>query len=187
VTPLEQLRLAVALGHGTPGAELRLHAAGGETVIVSSHPAADLDHCALRRVVLDGARPDQPDQPDHSDRIAAVEFGGALDDLGGGVFRVARDGLEQRRIASLLCPDRVAGIIETIAIDDRCERSMHACLKPDTDLAVTLVVITTDDPGFVTELDEVASRISAAIFVEELWCTAMQLTPEPQYRRKDAS
>jgi hypothetical protein len=184
VTPLERLRLAVALGHGTPGAELRLHAAGGETVIVSSHPAADLDHCALRRVVLDGAR---PDQPDHSDRIAAVEFGGVLDDLGGGVFRVVRDGPEQRRVASLLRPDRVAGIVETIAIDDRCERSMHACLKPDTDLAVTLVVITTDDPGFVTELDEVAARISAAIFAEELWCAAMQLTPEPQYRRKDAS
>ncbi len=184
MTALEQLRLAVALGHGTPGAELRLRAAGGETVIVSSHPAADLDHCALRRVVLDAAR---PDQPDHGDRITGIEFGGALDDLGGGVFRVAHDGLEQRRIATLLRPERVAGVVEAIALDERCEESMHACLKPDTDLAVTLVVITADEPGFVTELDEVAARISAAIFVEELWCAAMQLTPEPQYRRKDAS
>jgi hypothetical protein len=181
VTPLERLRLAVALGHSAPGAELRLHSAAGGTTIVSAHPAADLDHCAVRRTLLDAA------SSERCERVSAVELAGSLDEIGGGVFRVARDGVEQRWIATLLHPDRVVGLVEATAVDERCEHSLHACLKPDADLAVTIVVITAEDAGLVAELDDVATRISAAIFVEELWCAAMQLTSELQYRRKDAS
>lgn len=169
MTPLERLRLAAALGHAVPASELRLHTPAGETIIVSAHPAADIDPCAMRRVVCAFAC---PNNTDYSQRVAAVEIGGSLVDLGGGVFRVGRNGTEQRWVASLLTPDRIAELLDDVGLDKLPDEAMHGCLKPDPELGVTLLVITANDERYLDLLDHIASRAAAAIFVEELRCTA---------------
>jgi hypothetical protein len=45
---------------------------------------------------------------------------------------------------------------------------MHACLKPDNELAVTCVAITANDPKFDRLLDEGAAQAMSAFLVEEL-------------------
>lgn len=169
VTPLERLRLAAALGHAVPASELRLHTPAGETIFVSAHPSADIEPCAMRRVVQAFAC---PNNTDHSGRVAAVEFGGSLTDLGGGVFRVGRNGMEQRWVASLLTPDRIAELLDDVGLDELPDDAMHACLKPDLELGVTLLVITANDERYRHLLDDIATQAAAAIFVEELRCTA---------------
>lgn len=169
VTPLERLQLAAALGHAVPASELRLHTPAGETIFVSAHPSADIDPCAMRRVVLAFAC---PNNTDHSGRVAAVEFGGSLTDLGGGLFGVGRNGMEQRWVASLLTPDRIAELLDDVGLDELPDDALHACLKPDPELGVTLLVITANDERYRHLLDDIATQAAAAIFVEELRCTA---------------
>jgi len=169
VTPLERLRLAAALAHSVPAAALHLRTTGGDTVVVSAHPAADIDPCAMRRVVRAFAG---ADQPDHSARIVDVEFAGSLRAGEGGVFRVAHNGIEQRWVASLLAPQRLTELLDDVGLDRIPEHAMRGCLKPDGDLGVTLVVITASDLRYVDDLDEIAAQAAAAIFVEELRVSA---------------
>jgi hypothetical protein len=169
VTPLERLRLATALAHTVAGAELRLTADHGDTIVVSSHPAADLDPCKLRQVVAAACLR----TCDIAERIAAIAVGGSLADHQGGVFRVERDGVDQRWIASLLTPDRVAELLADIGCEQVPEESMHGVVKADPQLGVSLLVITVDDPAFASELDRIAAEAAAAVFVEEL-CSAAQ-------------
>jgi len=169
VTPLERLRLAAALGHAVAASELRLVTPAGETIVVSAHPGADIDPCAMRRVVRAFAC---PDNTDHSQRVAAVEFGGSLDHLGGGVYRVAHHGIEQRWVASLLAPARIAELLDDVGLDAVPDEALHGCLKPDPELGVTLLVITANDERYLDLLDPIATQAAAAIFVEELRCAA---------------
>ena len=104
MTPLEYLRLATALAHSVPGAELRLSTDRGDQVVVSHHPAADIDPCTLRQIVAASAC---PSQPDYSRRVVEVSIGGALISLGGGVHSTEREGRAQRWIASLLRPELI--------------------------------------------------------------------------------
>ncbi len=181
MTPLERLRLAAALGHAVPASELRLHTPAGETIIVSAHPSADIDPCAMRRVVCAFAC---PNNTDHSGRVAAVEFGGSLTDLGGGVFRVAHNGMEQRWVATLLTPDRLAELLDDVGLDELPDEAMHGCLKPDPELGVTLLVITANNERYLDVLDDIATKAAAAIFVEELRCTATHdaLRSQPHFQ-----
>jgi hypothetical protein len=168
MTPLERLRLAVAVGHAVHGAELRVHTDAGDTVIVSTHPAASLDHCAMRGLVAASACPAKPDVSEH---IVSFELTGAVVDAGGGVYRVVRHGHEQRWIPSLLHPSRLAELLDPLRLDGVTDDDLHATLKPDGQLGVTLVVLTTAE-RYVDRLDEAAERSAAAIAVEELRCAA---------------
>jgi hypothetical protein len=178
--PLDRLRLATALGHAVPGAQLTLHTDRGEQIVVASHPAADVDPCALRRVVIAFGH---ERCLDHSGKVDQVTIGGALDDLGGGVYRVLRHGIEQRWIATLLEPDVVAELL--VGLDDAAAEAMHGCLKPDCELGVTMLVVTSDDPRAGEVLDEIAQQAAALIFAEELLRAAVGLS-EPGARSADA-
>jgi len=178
MTPLDQLRVAVALGHGAPGAELRLHLDTGETVTVGRGPDAELEHCAMRRVVLaavDRHPTGPPDVPGSTpldrcaERVVAFELTGSLQDLGGGVFcHVGATG-EQRWLTTLLSPTHTASLLERL--DGDTPSVFRARLCPDRDLGVTLVAIEHDDGGRFGDrgdLDAVAADVAAAIYVEEL-------------------
>lgn len=162
---LEQLRIAVALAHTLPGAELRLHTGVSGDLVVSPHPAADIDPCTMRRVVIASRC---PDVPDHAARVESMSLGGALDDLGGGVFRTVSDGLEQRWIATTLGPGVVADLLDLVGLDTVPEEAMQGRLKPDGDLGVTLLVITANDARFDHDLDEFAAQAAASMFTAEL-------------------
>lgn len=165
MTSLERLRLATALCHAVDGAELILTADGGERIIVSRHRAGDIDPCSLRSVVVASAC---PQHPDFSHRINEIAIGGVLIDCGGGVYSRVVRGAEQRWIASFLHVDRVAAMLEEVAPGD----ALDASLKPDGDLGVTLLAITSigEDSQYV--LDAAAQSAAAACFVEEL-CDSM--------------
>ena len=60
MTNLERLRLSTALAHVVPGATLHLSCHSGEDVNVGAHPSADIDACALRKVVIASACTERP-------------------------------------------------------------------------------------------------------------------------------
>lgn len=165
MTPLEHLRLATALVHVAPGAELELRSRHGSAVVVGHGVYADVDPCALRSVVIASA---SPRQPDLGARIHALVVGGALVDHGGGIFRTATGGVEQRWVATLLPAARVASIFEGLAFDDVPDDAIDVRLRHDIDLAVTVIVITASDPRFDHRIDDVAGDVAAACFVDEL-------------------
>lgn len=165
MTSLERLRLATALVHVVPGASLELRSVRGGVVVVGHEGAADLDPCALRRVVLSSA---SPRQPNLGERVDHFEMGGALSDCGGGIFSISGAAIEQRWIASLLPPERVAVLLDEVAVDGLPDDVVDVRLRPDRDLAVTLVVITVKDPKFAHAIDDVAARAAGACFVDEL-------------------
>ena len=173
MTSLERLRLAVALAHTVRGAELHLSTDRGEQIVVSHHPAADIDPCALRRVAAASAC---PTQPDYSKRVVDISFGGTLIDLGGGVFSSLRDDVARRWVVTLLDPQRAADVMEDIGLEAVPESAMRASLKPDSGLGVTVLAISVNDARYHYALDEIAAQVAAAFFVEELRRSAIAIT-----------
>ena len=143
MTNLERLRLSTALAHVVPGATLHLHCHSGQEVNVGAHPTADLDACALRKVVIASA---SPEVPDYSELVRDIKVCGSLQHMGGGVHRRVVGEVEQRWIATLLTPATVADLLDDCGPNGIPHDAMHACLKPDSELAVTCVAITANDP-----------------------------------------
>lgn len=169
-TSLERLRLATALTHTVPGATMRVACHSGQQVYVGSHPGADLDACAMRKVAIASGR---PEMRDYSELVADITVSGALQHLGGGVYRRVLDEVEQRWLASVLPPETIAELLDVGGPVDTPDDAMHACLKPDCDLAITCVVITVNSE-YQHALDEIAANASAAILVEELMRSTRQ-------------
>lgn len=165
MTPSEHLRLAAAIAHIVPGAELRLSPRHGRQVLVGRRPNADIDPCPFRQMVAAAAFPDGPDLADH---LGLIEIGGAIVDVGGGVWASSVDRRQQRWIASFLPPHRLAELLDAIGLDTVAPDAMHACLKPDPLLAVTVAAITADDLRALEFLDDVASSIAATCLIEGL-------------------
>ncbi|WP_040491965.1 hypothetical protein [Ilumatobacter nonamiensis] len=178
MTPLERLRLAAALCHAVPGAQLRLHTDRDETVVVGHHVGADIDPCAMRRVVAASACPHQPDLSAH---LSGMEVGGALIDLGGGVAGSQHAGREQRWIASLLPADRIISILDDSGSGLIPDDAMKATVKPDPGLGVTVLMITSIDPRFDHALDAVVEQVAASCFVEELRTSMSNLDREDDH------
>lgn len=172
MTPLERLRLATALAHTVPGAELRLVTHSGEQIVVSRHPAADIDPCKMRQVVAASACPRHPDL---SRRITAVTIGGSLVDLGGGIFVSRSGGLEHRWVASLLPHQSLSELLDDVGHDQVPADAMRATLKPDPELGVTVISVTSNHARFDHALDEVATHVAAVCFVAELCSHAATL------------
>lgn len=169
MTSLERLRLATALTHTVPGATMHIVCHSGRHVHVGVHPGADLDACAMRKVVIASGR---PEVRDYSEHVADIAVSGALQHLGGGVYRRVFDDIEQRWLTTVLTPETVAELLDLCGPAGTPDDAMHACLKPDCDLAVTCVVITANCHEHQHLLDEIAANASAAILVEELmWST----------------
>ncbi len=175
MTPLERLRLATALVHAIPDAEMRLRTDQNECVVVSRAPGADIDPCKMRRVVAAMACPHRPEL---ADRVTEVTFGGSVSDLGGGVFASRSSDGEHRWVASLLGFPTVSELLSGVGPDGLPDEAMRACLKPDPELGVTVVGITANDARFDDVLDEVAGQAAAACFVAELWGAASTVAHE---------
>ncbi|MFN3219682.1 MAG: hypothetical protein ACE367_24620 [Acidimicrobiales bacterium] len=162
---LENLRLAAALVHAAPQAELQLTCDGDRHVIVSSHPAADIDICAFRRVVMASACPARPNP---SEWIHDVVIGGSLTAVGGGAY-VSNDGSHERHwFATLLRPERVCALLENLDVAEMPDGAMTATLKPDPGLGVTVISTTIDEFGSQQFGTEVATAALQACLVEEL-------------------
>lgn len=162
---LENLRLATALVHAVPRAELRLTCNGDRQVIVSAHPAADIGICAFRRVVMASAC---PARPDCSDWIQDLAIAGTLTAVGGGAH-VGNDGTHERHwFATLLRPQRVCALLEGLDVAGVSDGAMTATLKPDPGLGVTVVSTTLDGSWPHQVGAEVATAALQACLVEEL-------------------
>ncbi len=171
MTNLERLRLATALVHTVPGASMLLTCHSCQEVRVGAHLDADLDACAMRKVVIASGR---PEVRDYSELVADITVGGTLQHIGGGVHRRVVDGVEQRWIATLLPPETVAELLDLCGTGSVPDDAMHACLKPDCDLAVTCVVITANNPQYEHAIDEIAASATSSILVEELMRSTRQ-------------
>ncbi len=166
---LDTVRLASALAHAVPGAELRLGCAAGVEVVVSRHPAADLTPCAMRQVVADARRRARTTLAGPVCRVDRLTLGGSLDDLGGGVVRTLTPcGVEQRWFVTTLPWSHVAGILRSLP----CSDEINATVRPDDALDVTLVAIGADTPAVTPEIDRLAADLCARILVEELLLAA---------------
>lgn len=165
MTPLERLRLATALVHAVPGAVLELRTDQHERIVVGNHPSADIDPCKMRRIVAAMACPNRPDL---AGRVSEVSFGGELVDMGGGVFATRTGGREHRWLASLLGFPTLAELLDDAGPDTLPSDVMHATLKPDPELGVTVVGVTVEDDRFADRIDDVAADVAAACFVAEL-------------------
>lgn len=168
----EHLRLGAGLAHAVPGAELLLHTDVGEPVIVGRRPDADLSPCQLRAVL---ASPAATDTSRPADRIVQVEVTGQAEHVGGGVVRSQTPcGLEQRSVATTLSWGAVAEIlhgIEADVDDDLPADALQAQVRPDPELGVTVVTITSIDARFDSFVDGVAAMVSARCMVDELVAT----------------
>ncbi len=175
MTPFERLRVAAALGHAIDGARLVATGATGERVVIGRQPDADLDPCAFRQVVIASACPQRVGP---AERIVHVELTGAADDLGGGVVRT-RDGSghEQRWIASLLRPETVVEAIDR-PVGVVGGGAATLTLAPDAALGVCLVVVSDTGHGADVALDEIAVRVAAACYREELVRRAVRAGPD---------
>ena len=61
-----------------------------------------------------------------------------------------------------------AELLDAVGLDTVAPDAMHACLKPDPLLAVTVAAITADDLRALEFLDDVAASIAATCLIEEL-------------------
>ena len=95
---------------------------------------------------------------DYSELVADITVSGALQHLGGGVYRRVVDDIEQRWLATLLPPETVAELLDLCGPAGTPDDAMHACLKPDCDLAVTCLVITANSREYEHVLDEIAAN-----------------------------
>lgn len=169
MTSLERLRLATALSHTVPDTELRMRTDRSEWIVVGRGSDADIDPCAMRRVVAASACSKRPDISAH---IVELSLGGSITDIGGGVFASGRNGIEQRWIATLLAPDRVTRLLDDVDHPDAPDHAVHARLTRDPQLGVTVVAMTTGDLRFHESLDEIALLAAGGCFVSELQCAA---------------
>jgi hypothetical protein len=186
---LEQLRLAVGLVHAVPGAVLDLMTGHGPIVTVGRHPSADLDPCAMRRVLLAGGCPSRP-QPVRWIRSAAVR--GSLTDEGGGVHR-GTDG--RCWVGSLLGPGRVAELVDALDVetpdpvgsdpDGVGTDGIEVRITPDRELAVTLVAVGADDPTAVDRVGPTAVSIAASLLAHEVIVQAGRSPAALSRRRVD--
>lgn len=183
MTPLERLRLATALVHAVPGAELRIRTTNSEQICVSHAPAGDIDPCKLRQIVAASACPNRPDL---SQRIAEMTVGGSLIDVGGGIAATRCGGREQRWITSLLPYQKLTELLDDVGHGDVPANAIQASLKPDPELGVTVVGITANDARFDHALDNVAAQVAAACFVAEL-CSDVAISARSNNRIEGAS
>ncbi len=162
MTHMERLRIAVATAHSTHGAQLRLHGSTGECVVVGTHPAADIDPCKMRQIVVAGLSRRLSQQ---LEQLTSIEFAGTLEDLGGGVFRVERSDMECRTLATFLAPCK---LIELIAeLPDVDDTEVEATIRPDSSLGVSVIELRAPRGQFGM-LDDVVARLAARCFAEEV-------------------
>ncbi|HSL58003.1 MAG TPA: hypothetical protein VK866_09200 [Acidimicrobiales bacterium] len=172
-----QLRLAVALAHVVPRAELRLTCHDGGRVVVGRHPSAHLSPCDLRRVVVAA---ELPGQPDVARWIERVEVAGVLVDGGGGVHLVDDADGRSAWFATTAPPYRVVDALEGAPTDDLPGvPDARVVLRPDPELGATVVQVSQDDGGS-QHLHDLALRALGACLVIELEAATRRPSRRPR-------
>ncbi len=135
-------------------------------MVVGTRPDANLSPCALRSIII-SAVTEERRRP--LLRVADIEFGGSLEDVGGGVIRSRTPcGIEQRWVACRLTPETVLALLDDAGPDGIPADAMHARLTYDHDLAVSVLSITAERREFEGRLDAVAADVAASCFAAEL-------------------
>jgi hypothetical protein len=155
----------VALTHGVPGTELRL-IGDDEPIVVSNHPASTFSPCEMRELLL---RHPRPEALSRFLSTATLELGGGLGHLGGALFAASTPhGLDERWIATTLYWRDVRD--ELVAIDTGPDDdALHATVKRDRELAVTLARLTATDRRHANLLHRVATQLAGTLAVHELF------------------
>lgn len=162
MTPLDRLRLAATLTHSIAGAQLRIDADTGESLVVAAHPAADLDPCKLRRIVSSAAACRVSDQ---LDRLTAMEFSGSVVELAGGVFAIDDATRVRRAVVTFLTTEEVLELIA--GLDDVDTGDVEATIRPDSCVGVTLIELSALT-GRADAVGSVAQRLASMCFVAEV-------------------
>jgi hypothetical protein len=165
----DRLLLASALVHARPGARLSAVDAEGRRLVVGGHPSADIDPCRWRAML-----------------IAAIDGGGSslpdglrLDGLDGSLMPAAGAGVDDRNdpgrrwFAVGLPACLVIDVLRTADLGAVPNQAVHATVRPDPALGVTVVGVTVvgvgvDVGGHEPALDQVATAIAGAWAVAEL-------------------
>ena len=176
---LDDLRLAAALAHSAPDADLELAGQRRRWLVSYGRIDATVDPCGFRQLVLTTMRGGRVGLLPAED----LRFTGALREIGGGIHeRLGPDGAE-RRMATFLAPERVEGLLADLpgtageAVED-----VTAHLAVDVDLGVVVVTLGTAHPVLDHRLDVIAHRVAAMLLVEEL--LAAVRPPEEEIRRR---
>lgn len=160
---LEQLRLAAALAHTAPDADLQLLTPERLWTVSYEREDADIDPCTLRNLVVATMRGCQLGLLP-ADRISLI---GRLRPAGGGTFRRTGPAGEERRLATFLTPARLSEMLDACPMD-LPDDAVRADLKADDDLGVTVANITACSPEHSRHLDELARWAASSCLVEEL-------------------
>ena len=167
----DTIRLAAALAHTVPGVVLELRCCNDDVLTVAHRRLdAQLDPCQLRAALLAVRRAGRPHL---SDALEAVAVRGALEDLGGGLFRCVRDAGEERWFASLLDPSTIEEELADLEVGVP-DGAMRVGLCPDSDLGVTAVRLVVSDPLWSHRLDEVGFTALATCMVAETLRAALR-------------
>ena len=160
--PIEQLRLAAALAHRSPEADLELWSADRHWVVSRGRLDAAMGPCSFRKIVLTAMR----GNGEPLTHIERAHFIGGLREIGGGVYqRVGAHGSE-RRIATFLS----AATVDALLRDGRAGwgDDFAASVHHDAELGVTVVTIAMTRTPSDLRLDTVAHRVAATCLVEEV-------------------
>lgn len=161
------LREAIVLAHTVSGAVLRLVTDRGE-VIVGRGPDHDLSPCDLRQAYLVGTA---PGRRDCFPVVREVELGGAVRELGGGLYEAWAPDLAsvQRWFVTSLFPGDIVELADGWDEDgDLPVESVRADVATDTALGLSSVRLDAGDDDPEGHLDEVARRFLARCMAEEL-------------------
>jgi hypothetical protein len=148
----EQLRLATAIAHLIPGAELMLTSQEGTDYRAGNHPSAEFTLCEIRRLIASSAC---PSRPDFTRWIKDFSICGAINDSGVGIYKSVEGNPMARWFSTTLRPETVYEALEQADIDGICSLPVDATITPDSLLGVTTVQISLD----VTVSDEVLNEL----------------------------
>ena len=162
------VRLGLALAHSWPGGAITLHAGPGRALrAAAGRVDADLTPCELRTALLAQACPLWTGL---TARVTDVHVeGGGVVDLGGGLYaRTGADGphTAERWFATFLAPATVHRVLDECPL--AMAEQLGASLRPDPDLGVVVIVLSTTNVAMHATLDDAARWASAACFTQEL-------------------
>ena len=167
----DSIRLATALAHTVPGVVLELRCCNDDVLTVAHRRLdAQLDPCQLRAALLAVRRAGRPHL---SDALESVAVRGALEDLGGGLFRCVGEAGDERWFASLLDPSAIEEELADLPVD-HTDGAMRVGLCPDADLGVTVVRLVVHDPAWSHRLDEIGFKALATCMVAETLHAALR-------------
>lgn len=167
----DRLREAACLAHTVPGTTLRLHSKHGLSVLVSRCClGADLDPCQFRAIMSarTGAH--------LAATITEIELVAGPVHLGAGLYNRHDGGRQEYWFVTSLAHQRIVRSVEEFDPPTWAEE-LDVMIKPDPDLAVCAVCVTTSDPRH--RFDDRALSLLARCMVDELITAVEPATSGP--------